>query len=147
MRFRLIMDKSKDEEIVAHVHTRSQLTDQIEALVMTYTGSDQITAYREEEFTILRFPQIECISVLDGKTYAIDIHGTQYLLKYRLYELEQILPASFIRINKSSLANEAYLVRFTVSYNGAVNAEFRCGYTEYVSRRCFAVIKRRFDAK
>ena len=51
----------------------------------------------------------------------------------------------FIRINKSALANEAHLERFTASFNGAVDAVFRSGYREYVSRRCFAEIKRRYD--
>ena len=50
-----------------------------------------------------------------------------------------------MRINKSALANEAHLERFTASFNGAVDAVFRSGYREYVSRRCFAEIKRRYD--
>jgi DNA-binding LytR/AlgR family response regulator len=61
--------------------------------------------------------------------------------------LEHQLPSSFIRINKSTLANESALDRFTVTYAGSVDAVFKCGYTEYVSRRCFAQIKRRLEAK
>ena len=63
----------------------------------------------------------------------------------RLYEVENLLPGYFIRINKSTLANEARLDRFQVTYAGSVDAVFKCGYTEYVSRRCFAQIKRRFE--
>ena len=96
---------------------------------------------------MLSVSEIECITVLEGKTYAIDTQNKRYRLKQRLYELEATLPASFIRINKSTLANEAALDRFTVTYAGSVDAVFKCGYTEYVSRRCFAQIKRRFDAK
>ena len=88
---------------------------------------------------------IECITVIDGKTYAIDTHNQRYRLKRRLYELEEELPGCFIRINKSALANEKRLERFTASFNGAVDAVFQCGYTEYVSRRCFAKIRRRFE--
>ena len=89
--------------------------------------------------------QGECITVLDGKTYAVTRSGERCRLKLRLYELEAMLPASFIRINKSALANEAHLERFTASFNGTVDAVFRSGYREYVSRRCFAEIKRRYD--
>ena len=89
MKFKLIIDKEKGEEIVATVHQRTGLID----------------------------------------------------------ELEQQLPASFIRINKSSLANESALDRFTVTVAGSVDAVFKCGYREYVSRRCFAQIKRRLEAK
>ena len=145
MKFKLIIDKTKDEEVVATVHRRSPLTDQIELLVMQYTGSDRIPAYSGDDMRMLPFSDIECITVLDGKTYAIDGQNKRHRLKQRLYELEALLPSSFIRINKSTLANESRLERFTVSFSGAVDAVFKCGYTEYVSRRCFAQIKRRYD--
>ena len=145
MKFKLIIDKSREEEIVATVHDRSSLTEQIEALVMGYCGTDRIAAYGEDEIRMLPFRDIECITVLDGKTWAIDCRGNRFRLKQRLYELEQILPAAFIRINKSALANETRLERFAVCFSGAVDAVFQSGYREYVSRRCFAEIKRRYD--
>ena len=145
MKFKLIIDKTKEEEVAVTVHERSSLTEQIEALVMQHTGSDHIIAYTEDEMKKLSFADIECITVLDGKTYAIDIRNKRYRLKQRLYELENLLPSSFLRINKSTLANENRIERFAASFSGAVDAEFKCGYTEYVSRRCFAEIKRRYD--
>lgn len=147
MKFKLIIDKDREEEIIASVHDRSPLTERIEQMVMEYSGSDRIAAYTEDDRKMLPFSEIECITVLDGKTCAIDTRGKQYRLKQRLYELEEILPSTFIRINKSAIANEARLERFTVAYSGAVDALFQCGYREYVSRRCFAAIKRRFDTK
>ena len=147
MKFTLIIDKEKDEEVVATVHNRSALTDEIEALVMKYAGNDRIPAYTEDDMKMLAFSDIECITVLEGKTYAIDSKNRRYRLKLRLYELEALLPSSFIRINKSALANETRLDRFTVTYAGSVDAVFKCGYTEYVSRRCFAQIKRRLELK
>ena len=145
MKFRLIIDKEKDEEVVATVHHRSPLIDEIEALISRHT--DRIPGYMDDEIKMLSVAEIECITVLDGKTYAIDSENKKYRLKSRLYELEQQLPSSFIRINKSALANEKALDRFAVAYTGAVDAVFKCGYREYVSRRCFAQIKRRFDNK
>lgn len=145
MNFKLIIDKTKEEEVSVTVHERSALTEQIETLVMQHTGSDRIIAYTEDEMKQLSFSDIECITVLDGKTYAIDARNKRYRLKQRLYELESQLPSSFIRINKSSLANENRIERFAASFSGAVDAVFRCGYREYVSRRCFAEIKRRYD--
>ena len=147
MIFKLIIDKTAEENVTATVHDRSPLTNQLEALVMQYTGTDQISAYTEDDMKMLPFSEIECITVLDGKTYAVDIHADRYRLKQRLYELEEQLPSCFIRINKSTLANETRLERFTASFSGAVDAVFKCGYTEYVSRRCFAAIKRRYDER
>ncbi len=147
MKFKLIVDKEKDEEIVATVHSRTDLIDKIEALIQKYAGTDRITGYLDDDIKMLSVSQIECITVLDGKTYAIDSENRQYRLKQRLYELEAQLPSSFIRINKSTLANESALDRFTVTIAGSVDAVFKCGYREYVSRRCFAQIKRRLENK
>ena len=145
MKLKLIIDKEKDEEVVITAHQRTALIDEIEALISKHT--DRIPGYTEDDIKMLSVSQIECITVLDGKTYAIDHKNRRYRLKQRLYELEQQLPSSFIRINKSTLANEARLDRFQVTYAGSVDAVFKCGYTEYVSRRCFAQIKRRFETK
>lgn len=145
MKFKLILDKNKDEEIVATVHGRTELTDKIEALVMAYEKSDRLVAYTEDDMRILKFSEIECITVVEGKTCAIDSNGKQYRLKQRLYELEKILPTSFIRINKSSFANENRIKEFSAAFSGGVDAVFKCGYREYVSRRCFTAIKRRYE--
>ena len=145
MKFSLIIDKSQEEEVIIRAHNPSALTEQIEALILAHNQADRIAAFTEDEMRILKFSQIECITVLEGKTTAIDTKGTHYRLKQRLYELEPILPTSFIRINKSSFANETRLKEFTATFSGGVDAVFQCGYREYVSRRCFAQIKRRYD--
>jgi len=131
--------------VVITAHQRNALIDEIEMLISKHT--DRIPGYTEDDIKMLSVSEIECVTVLDGKTYAIDSENHRYRLKQRLYELEEQLPSSFIRINKSTLANEGALDRFTVTIVGSVDAVFKCGYTEYVSRRCFAQIKRRFETK
>ncbi len=143
MKFRLIIDKDKEEELVATVHRRYPVIDKIEALV-TGTGSDSIAAYLDDEIRLLAFDEVDCITVIGGKTFAVGSNGRKYLLKKRLYEIEETLPPEFIRINKSSIANGNRILRFKTTISGGVDAEFKCGYTEYVSRRCFAELKRRF---
>ena len=147
MKFRLIIDEEKEEEVVATVHGRTPLIDEIEALIQTHAGADRIPGYTEDAIKMLSVSEIECITVLDGRTYAIDSKNCRYRLKQRLYELESTLPTFFIRINKSTLANEQALDRFTVTVVGSVDAVFKCGYREYVSRRCFSEIKRRLEGK
>lgn len=147
MKFRLIIDKEKAEEVVITAHERSPLIEEIQALVERQSGQERLVAYTDDGIKMLSVSSVECITVLDGKTYAIDQMGQKYRLKERLYELESLLPSSFIRINKSTLANENRLDRFAVTYSGAVDAVFCCGYREYVSRRCFTQIKRRFEGK
>ena len=145
MKYRLIIDKDAEEEIVAVVHAPSPLTQQIENLVCSFSGADCIMGYRDDEMRRLAFSEIECITVLDRKVIAIDTKGNHYRIQDRLRDLEDILPSYFIRINKSTLANEHRIARFDAVFSGGVDAVFQCGYREYVSRRCFAEIRRRYE--
>ena len=145
MKYKLIIDKEAEEEIIAIVHAPSSLTQQIEDLVCSYSGADSLMGYREDEMRRLAFQDIECITVLDRKVMAIDTHGIRYRLQDRLRDLEDVLPSYFIRINKSTLANEHRIARFDTAFSGCVDAVFRCGHRDYVSRRCFADIRRRYE--
>ena len=145
MKYKLIIDKDAEEEIIAIVHAPSSLTQEIEDLVRNDSGADFIMGYREEEMRKLTFGEIECITVLDRKVIAINTKGSRYLLKDRLRDLEEILPSYFIRINKSTLANEHRIQSFDAVFSGGVDAVFYCGYREYVSRRCLAAIRRRYE--
>ena len=147
MKYKLIIDKTVEEEIVAIVHAPSSLTEQIENLVCSYSGLDSIMGYRDDEMRKLTFGEIECITIIDRKVIAIDAEGVQYRIQDRLRDLEAVLPSYFIRINKSALANEHRILRFRAAVSGGVDAIFQCGYREYVSRRCFADIRRRYEGK
>ena len=147
MKFNLIIDETKEEEITATVHSRSSLTEKIEILVMQYSGTDRIPAFNEDEIKILAFPEIECVFSEDGKTFVTDSLGKKYRIKMRLCEIEEVLPSYYIRINKSAVANEKRIDRFSAGIIGSVDAIFKSGKKEYVSRRCFAEIKRRYFKK
>ena len=145
MKYKIIIDKNAEEEIVAIVHAPSHLTQQIENLICAYSGDGCIMGYRDDEMRKLPFQEIECVTVLDRKVIAIDSKGNHYRIQERLRDLEDILPSYFIRINKSTLANEHRIVRFDAVFSGGVDAVFQCGFREYVSRRCFAEIRKRYE--
>ena len=144
MKFRIVIDKNSEEEIIARVHSPSSLTQQIENLVCSFSGIDSIIGYRDDEMRKLSFDEIECITIIDKKVIAIDTEKQLYRIQDRLRDLEELLPSYFIRINKSTLANEHRILRFDAVFSGGVDAVFRCGFKEYVSRRCFAQIRRRY---
>ena len=145
MKFRLTIDKNAEEEIIAIVHAPSSLTQQIENLIYSFSGPDCIMGYRDDELRKLTFGEIECITILDRKVLAIDTDGKHYRVQNSLRDLEALLPSYFIRINKSTLANEHRIARFDAVFSGGVDAVFQCGYREYVSRRCFAEIRKRYE--
>ncbi len=145
MKYRLIIDKGKEEEVIVTAHAASELTDMIEDLVLSYEGNNSIYAYSEDEIIRLSFEDTECFTVIDRKIFAVSCNGKKYRISHRLFELEAMLPSYFVRINKSTIANQRRIKQFKTAFSGAVDAIFKCGYTDYVSRRCFSEIKRRFE--
>ena len=101
--------------------------------------------YNDVEMRKLTFQEIECVTIIGRKVIAIDTKGNHYRIQDRLRDLEDVLPSYFIRINKSTLANEHCIERFDAVFSGGVDAVFQCGYREYVSRRCFGAIRRRYE--
>lgn len=147
MKFKLLIDPSSEESVTVVARMRSGLTDELENTVRRYSGENEISAYADGEMRAIAFSDIECVSVSGGKCEVIDRSGRSYTVRVRLYEIEQRLPQYFIRINKSALANERAIERFNTDFSGGVTVKFKCGYSDYVSRRCFAEIKRRFKEK
>lgn len=145
MNFKLIIDKNASEEIVAIVHAPSLLTQQIEDLVCNFCGADTVLGIRDDEIRRLAYQEIEYITVLERKVIAVDTNGQKYRIQDSLRNLEDVLPSYFIRLNKSTLANEHRILRFNAAFSGGVDAVFKCGDKEYVSRRCFSEIRRRYE--
>jgi DNA-binding LytR/AlgR family response regulator len=145
MRFSLILDKEKDEEVIVYAHSANELTAKIEKMVMEESGEGGLYVYTEDEIKRIDISDIECITIIDRKVYVICDDGKKYRTNRRLCDIEPGLPSYLIRIIKSSIANENRIKSYKTAFSGAVDAIFQCGYKEYVSRRCFANIKRRYD--
>lgn len=144
MVFKLFIDKNCREEVIANVHERTPLIDEIERLVIQDDISNQLPGYMDDEITMLEIDDIECFVVENEKTYAVCKNGKKYWIRKRLYELEGCLPGHFERISKSAIANWKKISKFKVLLSGAVDAVFQSGYVECISRRCFAELKRRY---
>ena len=144
MVFKLFLDKDCQEEVIANVHARTPLINEIERLVLQDNLSDQMPGYSRDEITMLEINKIECFVVDNEKTFALYPNKRRYLIRKRLYELEGMLPRDFERISKSAIANWKKIAKFRVQLSGAVDAVFQSGYVECISRRCFAELKRRY---
>ena len=52
MKYKLIIDKNAEEEIIARVHAPSELTRQIENLVRSLSGPDSLMGIGEDDISI-----------------------------------------------------------------------------------------------
>ena len=144
MIFKLLIDRNCQEEIIANVHEKTPLINEIERLVLQDQIADEIAGYSEDEITMLSMKDIEYFTVEDEKTYAVCGRNKKYHIRKRLYELEDLLNADFVRLSKSVIANKRKIVKYKTQFSGAVDAVFESGNTECISRRCLADLKRRY---
>ncbi len=145
MKFKLLINPHKNEIVEAQVHQRSIFTDNLEKFVLTNGNSNSIISYEDKDLIILQLEDIIMITILNNKITAICVNNKKYHLRKRIYQLTNILPKNFWRINKSSIVNQIYIDRFEETKTAGVNIIMKNGLTDYVSRRCFSKIRKRLN--
>ncbi|MCQ2483556.1 MAG: LytTR family transcriptional regulator [Clostridia bacterium] len=144
MIFKLVINKECEESVCATVHERTPLIDEVERLVMQDAAVDKVVGYEEDTIVLVRIDNVELFYVENDKVFAHCSDNKTYRIKKTLTEIEKIVPGDFVRISKSGIANWSKVSKMNVQLSGAVNVFFRSGYSDYISRRCFADIKRRY---
>lgn len=101
-----------------------------------YIGNSQYYVPRDE---ILFF------ETDDGRT-AAHTSEKMYYTHHRLYKLEQLLPANFVRVSKSCILNAGKICTIHKNLAGASEVLFRNSHKKvYVSRMYYKVLKERID--
>lgn len=141
MKCTLIITDEHEEEVIIYARERTKLTNDIEALVI---GSvPELIGYKENEVVKLNSDLISCFTVEGNKVYALT-DSEKLQIKLRLYQLEEMLPDTFVKINQSCIANIRKIERFDTSVSGTLLIKFKNGYKDYVSRRQMKAVKERF---
>ena len=142
MKYTIIIDKDREEEVIVYAKEKSALTDEIQRLVSDNT-LDLIGYDKNGEGVKLTADEVYCFAVEDNKIFAIT-EKDRLRLKCRLYQLEEFLPENFVKINQSCVANIRKIARFDTSVSGTLLIKFKNGYKDYVSRRQMKAVKERF---
>ena len=140
MKCEIIIDPSCEERVVIYAKEESSLIQEIKQLAEN--SEKDLLGYAGDEIVKLNPSDICHISVIGGKVYAT-VGRQRYLLKERLYFLEEKLPENFVKINQSCLANIKKTERFDTSLSGTLKIHFKNGDTDYVSRRQLKAVKER----
>ena len=141
MKFKVIIDTSREEETIVYAHRHSKLVDDIEQLVTN--DVKQLIGYSDQNIVNIKMSDVVCFTIEDGKVYALTLKEKLWL-KLRLYQIEETVDQNFVKINQSCIANIKMISRFTVTFSGSLVAVFKNGYTDYVSRRQLKTVKERF---
>lgn len=140
MKYKLIIDETKEEEIIIVCHKKREVFDQIEQLISSV--DNKLIGYENEDIVMLNYNDINCFVSENNKVYALT-NKHKYLIKKRLYQIEEVLDLNFVRINQSCIANINQIKKFSASFNGFLQVHFKNGYIDYVSRRELKNVKER----
>ena len=147
MKYTLYIDEGHDEEIIVYAHSRTELVESLEKLINTQNlNTHPIIGYVGDDIIEIDPKDVCCFFIEDKRLYA-SMNGKKALIKRRLYEIEDQLPDSFIKINQSSIANLKQVERFSVSIGATLGVHFKNGYRDYVSRRQLKAVKERLGIK
>ncbi len=141
MKYTIIIDKNRDEEVVIYAKERNETVERIEAL-LTEEKSDVVVGVCVNDTAILPINDIVCFTVLDGATWALTEKG-KYKTKMRLYQAEERYGADFLKINQSCIVRVSAIERFSASIGGSLSVHLKGGYRDYVSRRQMKNVKER----
>ncbi len=140
MKCTIVIDPTREEEVVIYVRQKTPLAEQIKLL--TEESSAALVGYQGQQIVSLLPGDVTCFFTESGKLFALTEKET-WQLRQRLYEIEALLGTDFIKINQSCIANVKKIDRFEVSIGGALRVIFKNGHKDFVSRRQLKFVKER----
>ncbi len=143
MKFTLFIDKDREEEVCVYAHEESPTTKKLEEIAKgNDTGLRELVGYRNDGIIIFDIDSVYCFYLEDGKLYAM-LATDRVHVKKRLYEIEELLPEGFVKINQSAIANISKIERFGVSIGASMTVIYKNGHRDYISRRQLKHVKER----
>lgn len=125
-----------DSQVKYIYNLLTQHNHKVEKLI----GSIEDTKY------FLNLDSIVSIYSQDKKNYAKTKEHKDYLIKEKLYELEELLfSKAFLRISNSEIINTNEIEKLDYSFKGCLKLITKTGHSSYVSRRYLKSFKAYFN--
>lgn len=140
MKCTVVIDKGREEEVIIYAKEKSELVDEITKLASQ--EELRLIGYKDKDTVRLDLNDVFFFTVEDNKVFAVT-ENEKLSLRLRLYQIEEKLSSSFVKINQSCIANIKKIERFSASFSGSLQVRFKNGHIDYVSRRQLKNVKER----
>ena len=130
----------------AEIHT-NELTDNIhQAITLLEDDSkmDMLAVKKGKDISFLDFDEIFMIRVED-KQVNVYTQDDKYLIKKALYQVEESLNPSFVRISKTTIVNIKKIDRVAPSLKGMMFIMLKNGLKDNISRKYLPEFKKALD--
>lgn len=122
----------------------ASITEEINNIVQKLSVDNPhiITGSKNGKVEVLEQNDLIRIFSCNNKVFALTNNG-EYLLRFRLYEMEERLdPSQFVRISNSEIINLKKVKNFDLNFTGTICVKLINGAVTYVSRRYVSKIKK-----
>ena len=144
MKIRIVIDQTLEEdEIVLSVKQMSGSIDEVVRELNADTPL-KINGICERETHLVAIADIEYFFT-GGQKVFFKACGREFEVKQKIYELENTLPANFVKINQGVIANTGKMKSVRTLINGTMEVTFLGGGKEYVSRRSVALLRKALE--
>jgi DNA-binding LytR/AlgR family response regulator len=134
------------DEIIIRCNEENDTVKKIEHYINSLNDIKMPFYQREQEYYL----SLNEILFFETDASSISAHTTNnvYYVKYKLYELERILPRNFVRVSKSSIVNINHIYSINKKITSSSEIEFNKTYKKvFVSRFYFKNLKERLKER
>ncbi|NLK96209.1 MAG: LytTR family transcriptional regulator [Clostridiales bacterium] len=148
MKVKIEIVDDEEEEIVIRCNTINDTIQRIQAYITDITNQSKgIIFYKDDTEYYIPINEIVFFET-DNRNVNAHTKNNIFLVKYKLYELEELLPGSFMRVSKSTIVNINHIYSITKNITSSSIIEFYNTHKKvYVSRYYYKPLKCRLDEK
>ena len=149
MKVRIEMtDALMEDEVLIRCGRVDESIQKIHQFILEQSGSGpKITFYKQNQEYYFPLEDVLFFETQGEHVYAHTANDT-YLIKYRLYELEQMLPRFFIRAAKSTIVNIRQIYSITRNITSSSLVQFTGSHKQvYASRYYYGELQRRLKER
>ena len=149
MKIRIEVDEtfSNEEVIVRCKQLNSKVLKLQQLLEQAMTETNQFVFFKEETEYYLSNEEVLFFETDRGVVHAHTVDDV-FETKYKLYELEELLPRAFVRISKSAIVNTDKIYSIHRNLTSSSLIEFQHTHKQiYVSRSYYKLLKDKIEEK
>lgn len=139
MKLELNIDEKVKETLV--VVSANKIDKEVQNLInyIEYS-SEYLIGIVEDKASIIDIGEIIRVYIEDRKTFVVTLKDT-YVVKKKLYEVENMVTRNFIKISQSEIANIKFIKNLVFSNTGTIVIKYKNSDISYVSRRMIKEFK------
>ena len=139
MKLELNIDEKVKETLV--VVSANKIDKEVQNLInyIEYS-SEYLIGIVEDKASIIDIGEIIRVYIEDRKTFVVTLKDT-YVVKKKLYEVENMVTRNFIKISQSEIANIKFIKNLDFSNTGTIVIKYKNSDISYVSSRMIKEFK------